>query len=132
MQLSNVKIYNAGYDYKSVYKFVEENKIASSTYSVGLTYGVFTELLNNYLVKEYRNAKKTYESVNNSNITKGIAWASADPDIIDSNKQIDFLIIGYMIPDKNKFIKKMLKKDWKVKKKFYSKTYESTVFLLQR
>ena len=130
--LHHLKVYNPGYDYEAAFEFIKDNDLQGSTYSVGLNYGVFTELLKDYSVHNYRIITKLYEDVDKSNNVKGISWTSADPDIIDLNTSINSLMIGYMIPNKNEFINNMLNKGWKDEKEFYSKKYKSTIFLLRR
>ncbi len=131
-KLNKVPIYDIRYNLKPAYRFITENELQEQTYSVGVTYGVFTELLNGYLVEDYRKVKDIYDDINDYSKKNNIPWTSASSEAIHANKEIKHLIIGFMFPGKLTFIEDMLSKGWVIKKEFYNDEFKSTVFLLYR
>ena len=130
--LDSISFFRTGYNYKAAYEYLINNNLESSTYSVGITYGVFPELLNNYLAKNYRHAYNNYEAIDKSNKINDIQWTSANHEIVNLNKRINYLLVGYVIPNKDEFIKSMFKKGWSTEKEFYNMDYKSTIYLLKR
>jgi len=125
-------IWDIRYNLKPTYRFIIENELQGQTYSVGVTYGVFTELLNGYSVEDYRKAKDIYDDISDYSKKNNIPWTSASSEAIHANKKIKHLIIGFMFPRKLVFIEDMLSKGWVIKKEFYNDEFKSTVFLLYR
>ena len=41
------------YNYKQAYKYVLENGVSRSTYSIGATYGILPELISGYSISEF-------------------------------------------------------------------------------
>ena len=100
--------------------------------SIGVTYGVFSELLQGYNAKDYREASSIYETNKELNKASKVPWASASADIINENNNINFLVVGNMFPNKVQFISNMTGKGWEVEKEFLNIRYGSTVYLLKR
>lgn len=128
----NLGVYRIGFDYKSAYNYILQNDLQDSTFSVGVTYGIFNELLYKYKVRSYKIVSEIYDEVTRLNKNSNVNWTSADSNIIDSNEKINYLLVGLMYPDKDNFLKDMINKGWLVEKKFFNSKYKSTVHLLKR
>ncbi len=125
-------IYDFSYDYNAAYDFIKNNNLQGQTLSVGVTYGVFSELLQGYNTKDYREASSIYETNKELNKASKVPWTSASTDIINENNNINFLVVGHMFPNKVQFISNMTGKGWEVEKEFLNIRYGSTVYLLKR
>jgi hypothetical protein len=126
---SNINKY---YAYDSAYTFIKNIRAEDSTYSLGLTYGILPEILNGYTVSNVIKVKKKYKlfenflqpSLNENNITPFL-------NILRSDQDINYLIIGYTA-DKKNIINKLLSNHWKIKKLYTSNNQYRNVYIFSK
>ena len=82
------------YNYDEAYKYVLENGLRRSTYSIGATYGILPELISGYSISELKDARHIYKSVIQEKITHPVTTN-------EINKIFDKTAVEYILVPRN-------------------------------
>ena len=117
------------YDYKGAYSFIRDEGLASSTLSIGATYGILPEVMNDYLTEEIVSASTIYRSHQlkglKENNYKEIAQS------VSGDTKIQALAIGSYGP-KKELIQELIDKGWLVFGVFNNERYATSVVVIRR
>ncbi len=122
--ISSVMLSEYIYNYKDAFSAVKLHGLAGSAYVDGVSYGVFSEILNGYSVKQTLAEKEIFTK------TGGLANASA----IGQNSKIKLVLVSDVpfAEKKQKLINDLLALGFKPWKNFENKDYGSTIVGLIR
>ena len=120
------------FNYNDVYDYIIENNLESQTISLDINYGLFPEIINGYSIKHINYIKKEYFKYINYHRQNNKYWTSASETYFLNNNNINYLIIGYIYPNRNRILNNLYNNGWNIEKVFHNKIYDSSVYLLKR
>jgi len=120
------------YDYKDLYNYIKLNNIENQTLNLDITYGVFPEILYGYNYNSVKNISKKYNNYRNYLKLNNIEWTSASTKYFYSNKDFNYLIIGFIFPNKVKVLNDLTKDGWSVEKLFFNERFDSKIYLMKK
>ena len=120
------------FNYNDVYDYIIENNLQNQTISLDINYGLFPEIINGYSIKDINYIKKEYFKYINYHRQNNKYWTSASETYFLKNNNINYLIIGYIYPNRNRILNNLYNNGWNIEKVFHNKIYDSSVYLLKK
>ena len=121
------------YDYNNAYSYIVSKNIQNNTLNLDVTYGIFPEILYNYTYTEIKELIPKFEKYKKYKVNNDIAWTSTSVDyFLEHNKvDINYVLIGFLFPNKQKIINQFKQNGWIVEKVFHNKNFDSKLYLLK-
>lgn len=117
------------YEYKKAYVLITEAGLDGSAYSIGATYGVLSEIMNDYSANAVLSSYEIYTKQEANRVAAMQSEVSVD--MIDSDSHIKAVIIG-SIMNKQKIIESLNHKWWGVIAKFKNIRYGTIDVIMRR
>lgn len=120
-------------DMKSSFKFLRnyENFSFDNLYVPGVYYGILPSIINDLKIKEIVKHKQINKNQNFLNLKNKINWISADANLINNDKNINFVLLS-SVEDKNKIKNELLKLNWKIIYQNQNQNFMTKSIILER
>lgn len=120
------------YAFSDAHRAMKNAGFASNSYSLGITYGIFPQVLVGYTVNEIISASKISRDQSMAMKEYGVPWTTGSVHLIELDPRIKAVLIGFVFPNKAELIEDFKRNGWLTLGEFRDSTFGSTVFVLSR
>jgi hypothetical protein len=120
------------YNYYGAFLTIRESGLEASSYSMGVTYGVFPEIMNGYSFGAIGRVSEIWLRQAALMKASGVAWTRGSADLVDSDERIRVVLVGFVFPEKEALIDDFRRKGWVTMAEHRNERYGSTVVVLRR
>lgn len=119
------------YPIDEAFEYITSSGFQNSTYTIGISYYQFREIMSGYTVTNYINITKIYKDHWKMFLSAPNAgWSGQE---FDDDKNIEHIVIGpTLLEIKNKLLKDLERQGWKIAKIFKNEKYGSSVTVISR
>lgn len=120
------------YNYRDAHEAVIAAGLAGRSYSAGVTYGVFPEIINGYTFGAALAANSIWKRQADAMKASGVSWARGSASVVDADPKIDAVLVGFAYPRKLELIQEFRDRGWTILSEHRNNRYGSTVVVLRR
>lgn len=117
------------YEYKSTYAYIKQIRLSENTYSIGATYGVLPEIMNDYTSRAVRASYEIYFGQKANRLET--AAPAEDVDMIESDSRIKAVIVG-STEKKQELVAGLNGRGWRNVAEYRNSRYGTSVAILKR
>ncbi|MCG3772550.1 MAG: hypothetical protein JW384_03764 [Nitrosomonadaceae bacterium] len=119
------------YNYHEAYDAIKRGNLTQGTYSIGATYGVFSEIMNGYSVRAILISRDIYLKQESDRLK--VLMDGWDVDAIERDPRIQVVLVGSVpFSDKQKLVVQFKARNWVIVGEYRNMRYGSTVVALRR
>lgn len=119
------------YNYHEAYDAIKRGNLTQGTYSIGATYGVFSEIMNGYSVRAILASRDIYLRQESDRLK--VSMNGWDVDAIERDSRVQVVLVG-SVPffDKQKLVDQFKARNWVIVGEYKNIRYGSTIVILRR